>query len=384
VHTAPGHGRDDYETGLEYKIPVYSPVDDDGKFTDDVEFFAGEFVFDANKNVNEKLEEKGALLLKEELAHQYPHCWRSKDPIIFRSTPQWFISMEKNDLREKALTEIRNVKWDPDWGRERIYGMVESRPDWCISRQRVWGVPIIVFRCKECEEILLDADVVDHVADHFEESGCDVWFEKDARDLLPEQTKCSKCGGTDFEKENDILDVWFDSGVSYAGTLEARPGLDVPCDMYLEGSDQHRGWFHSSLLCAVGTRGHAPYKEVLTHGYVVDGEGKKLSKSAGNFIAMNEVVEKFGAEIVRMWTASENFRNDIRVDNNILDAIAKTYRKIRNTLRYMLGNLDGFDPEKHLLPVKELFPVDRWMLGRVEEFKRRSLKAYGEFEFHVI
>ncbi len=384
VHTATGHGREDYESGLKYNIPVYSPVDDDGRFTKDVEFFAGEFVFDANEHVNEKLKEKGALLFSEDFEHQYPHCWRSKDPIIFRSTPQWFISMEKNDLREKALTEIRNVKWDPDWGRERIYGMVESRPDWCISRQRVWGVPIIVFKCRECGRLLLDGGVVDHVASLFDEAGCDVWFERDAEDLLPARTECAGCGGTDFEKETDILDVWFDSGVSYISILEQRPGFSLPCDMYLEGSDQHRGWFHSTLLSAVGTRGKAPYREVLTHGYVVDGEGKKLSKSAGNFIAMDEVVDRFGAEIVRMWTASENFRNDIRVDNEILQGIAKTYRKVRNTLRYMLGNLEGFDPERHMVPLKDLLPVDRWILARVEQFKRRSLKAYEDFEFHII
>ncbi len=384
VHTAPGHGREDYESGLEYNIPIYSPVDDDGRFTSDVEFFAGQFVFDANEHVNEKLKEAGALLLSENIEHQYPHCWRSKDPIIFRSTPQWFISMESDGLRRKALAEIPKVQWDPEWGKDRIYGMVENRPDWCISRQRVWGVPIVVFRCKKCGEILLDADVIEHVADLFETAGCDIWFERDAGDLIPAGKRCPICKAREFEKETDILDVWFDSGVSYAGALENRADLGVPCDMYLEGSDQHRGWFHSALLCAVGTRGSAPYRTVLTHGYVVDGEGKKLSKSAGNFISVDEVVEKFGAEIVRMWTASENFRNDIRVDYGILEGIAKTYRKVRNTFRYMLGNLAGFDPEKQAIPVKELFPLDRWMLSRVENFKRRALKAYKDYEFHTI
>ena len=384
VHTAPGHGQEDYESGIQYGLEIYSPVDDEGKFTSEVEFFAGKFVFDANPEVNEKLREKGALLFEEEITHQYPHCWRSKDPVIFRSTPQWFISMEKNELRKKALEAIGRVRWDPEWGEERIRGMIETRPDWCISRQRFWGVPIIAFHCKNCGEVVLEAELVERVADQFEEQGCDVWFEKDIPQLLGSELKCPKCGESNFEKEDDILDVWFDSGVSYSAVLEENPELGTPCDLYLEGSDQHRGWFHSTLLCAVGTRGEPPYKMVLTHGYVVDGEGRKLSKSAGNYIAIEEVVAKYGAEIIRMWVSAENFRNDMRVDYDILDGIVKTYRKVRNTIRYLLGNLYDFEPEKDLLSYDEMFLIDRWLLARLEQFKRRVKKAYENFQFHLV
>jgi len=385
VHIAPGHGQEDYESGIQYGIPVYSPVDDEGKFTEEVEYFAGKFVFDANKDVNEKLKEKGALLQESLFSHQYPHCWRSKDPIIFRSTPQWFISMEKNDLRKKSLEAIQKVKWDPEWGRERIYGMVETRPDWCISRQRFWGVPIIAFHCKQCGEVILDADIAENIAELFEKYGCDVWFEKSASELLPDGFRCPKCRGEEFLKEDDILDVWFDSGVSYAVVCEEDPELGpLPVDLYLEGSDQHRGWFHSSLLAGVGTRGIAPYKEVLTHGYVVDGEGKKLAKSAGNYVGIDELMEKYGAEIIRMWVAAENFRNDVRVDYDILDGIVKTYRKVRNTYRYLLGNLYDFEPEKELVQIKDMFLIDRWLIARLEQFKRRAKKAYEDFEFHLV
>jgi len=384
VHTAPGHGQEDYETGMQYGLPAYSPVDDEGKFTKEVEFFAGQFVFSANKSVNQKLKELGALLREEDITHSYPHCWRSKDPIIFRSTPQWFISMEKNDLRRKALEAIRQVKWDPDWGQERIYKMVETRPDWCISRQRSWGVPIIAFHCKNCGHVVLDADIADLVADLFAKHGCDVWFEKSAKELLPSGFKCPTCAKDDFLKEDDILDVWFDSGVSYAAVCEPEPELGLPVDLYLEGSDQHRGWFHSTLLCAVGTRGVPPYKQVLTHGYVVDGEGKKLAKSAGNYIAIEEVVAKYGAEIIRMWVAAENFRNDVRVDYDILDSIVKTYRKVRNTVKYLMGNLADFDPAREMVPVDKMFTIDRWLLARTEEFKRRVKKAYDAYEYHQV
>jgi len=393
VHTAPGHGREDYETGLAYGLPIYSPVDEAGKFTDEVEFFSGKFVLDANPEVVRKLDEFGRLLWAGEYEHDYPLCWRphqrpdgstGKEAVIARATPQWFISMEKNGLRKKALEEIMKCKWDPAWGRERIYGMVENRPDWCISRQRVWGVPIVAFHCRGCGEVLLDAKLVFHVADIFEEHGADAWFTMGAAELLPEGTRCPSCGGSDFEKDGNILDVWFDSGVSYACVLEDRDYLGSPCDMYLEGSDQHRGWFHSSLLCAVGARGHAPYKEVMTHGYTVDAEGKKYSKSSGNYIPIDQLLEEFGAEVLRMWTASENFRNDIRVSREIMKGIGQTYRKIRNTLRYMLGNLAGFDPEAHALGLDHMLPLDRWMLSRVEQVKRRSLEAYEKNEFHVI
>ena len=294
VHTAPGHGQEDYESGIQYGLEVYSPVDDDGHFMEDVPFFAGQFVFDANEAVNKKLAEVGALLKVEVMEHSYPHCWRTNDPIIFRATEQWFISMDKKELRKKALQSINGVSWIPPWGKDRIYGMIENRPDWCASRQRAWGIPITVFYCSKCKQPLINQETIDHLAHLFEEKGADVWFEGEANQLLPKGTHCAQCGGKDFTKEMDILDVWFDSGVSWAAVLENRENLQFPADLYLEGSDQHRGWFHSSLLTCVGTRGRAPYKTVLTHGFVVDGEGKKMSKSVGNVIAPEEVIGQLG------------------------------------------------------------------------------------------
>ena len=271
VHTAPGHGREDYETGLDYGLDVYSPLDDSGRFTPDVEYFAGLEVFEANRAVIDKLKEVGTLLKEEGLTHDYPHCWRCKKPVIFRSTKQWFISMDKTSLRKKAIDAINKVNWIPSWGSERIHNMISKRPDWCISRQRSWGVPITIFFCEECDEVVISREIIDNVSRKVEESGADVWFIESAEDLLPPGTRCPKCGGRRFKKETDILDVWFDSGVSYAAVMENREYLDSPADLYLEGSDQHRGWFHSSLLCSVGTRNEAPYKNVLTHGFVVDG-----------------------------------------------------------------------------------------------------------------
>ena len=393
VHTAPGHGRDDYVTGMRYGLEIYSPVNEEGKFTDDVEFFAGQFVFHANKNVIAKIEEMGHLLHQEQYEHYYPLCWRphkmengktTKEPVLSRATPQWFIGMEENDLRKKALEWIEKTDWDPDWGEGRIHNMIEHRPDWCISRQRVWGVPIVAFHCKECDEILLDHEVIFHVADIFEKEGADAWFIRTEEELLPKGTKCKKCGANNFKKDQNILDVWFDSGVSYACVCEDRDYLGSPVDLYLEGSDQHRGWFHSSLLCSVGTRGHAPYKGVLTHGYTVDAKGKKYSKSSGNYIPMEKLLQNYGAEILRMWVASENFRNDVRVSMEILAGISQSYRKVRNTLRYMLGNLKDFDPKKDAVALDEMLPLDRWMLSRVEKFRRKALGAYAKNEFHAI
>ncbi len=304
VHTAPGHGQDDYIVGLRYGLETYNPVDDTGRYREDLEFFGGMKVPEANGAVIEKLKETNALLREAPMSHSYPHCWRCKKPIIFRATEQWFISMEKNGLRKRALDHIKEVKWIPRWGRERIYGMIENRPDWCISRQRSWGVPITVFYCEKCGEALADGKVMHHVADLFSEGGSDLWFEKEASELLPSDTSCAACGHGEFKKETDILDVWFDSGVSHAAVLEQRDYLNSPADLYLEGSDQHRGWFHSSLLAAVGTRDVAPYRAVLTHGFVVDGAGRKMSKSQGNVIAPEEVTKKFGAEILRLWVAA--------------------------------------------------------------------------------
>ncbi|MDD5713132.1 MAG: isoleucine--tRNA ligase, partial [Smithellaceae bacterium] len=313
VHIAPGHGQEDYEIGMKYGLDNYAPVDEDGRFTADVKDFAGQFVFDANVNVNKKLRELGALLGEVEIQHSYPHCWRCKNPIIFRSTEQWFISMEKNDLRKKALDAIDTVKWIPSWGRDRIYGMIENRPDWCISRQRLWGVPITMFYCDACRQEFMTKDVMDHVVALVKQYGADVWFEREAKDLMPADTVCPNCGAGKFTKETNILDVWFDSGVSHAAVLEKWPQLQSPADMYLEGSDQHRGWFHSSLLESVGTRGRAPYRNVLTHGFVVDGEGKKMSKSVGNVVDSQEIIDQHGAEILRLWVAAEDYTEDIRI-----------------------------------------------------------------------
>ncbi|MBN2397163.1 MAG: isoleucine--tRNA ligase [Deltaproteobacteria bacterium] len=384
VHIAPGHGQEDYEIGLEYGLDVYAPVDDDGNFTPDVDFFAGGFVFDMNEAVNDKLREVGALLGQMDIEHQYPHCWRCKNPIIFRSTEQWFISMEKNGLRQKALAAIDSVTWVPSWGRDRIYRMIENRPDWCISRQRSWGVPITVFYCKGCGAYLATEEILDHVVALVREHGADVWFERDAAELLPAGTVCPSCGGSEFTKETNILDVWFDSGVSHAAVLEKRDDLGSPCDMYLEGSDQHRGWFHSSLLESVGTRGRAPYKNVLTHGFVVDGEGKKMSKSLGNFVDPQKMVDQYGAEILRLWVAAEDYTLDIRISEEILKRLVEAYRRIRNTSRYILGNLYDFDCEKDMVPVDEMEEMDRWIMHRLQEIIRRVRGAYESYQFHAV
>jgi isoleucyl-tRNA synthetase len=384
VHIAPGHGQEDYEIGMAYGLDNYAPVDEDGKFTKDVAFFAGKYVFDANKDVKDKLKETGALLAAGDIVHSYPHCWRCKQPIIFRSTEQWFISMEKNELRKKALQSINEVRWIPAWGQERIYGMVENRPDWCISRQRLWGVPITVFYCAECGDHLFTKEIMDQVVSLMRKHGADVWFEREAADLLPAGTSCPNCNSEKFKKETNILDVWFDSGVSHAAVLETRSNLRSPCDMYLEGSDQHRGWFHSSLLECIGTRGRAPYKSVLTHGFVVDGEGKKMSKSVGNVIDPQEIIDKYGAEILRLWVAAEDYTDDIRISGEILERLVEAYRRIRNTSRYILGNMYDFDPDKDRVPYGEMEEIDRWALHRLQMIIERTKKAYEDYQFHVV
>jgi isoleucyl-tRNA synthetase len=384
VHTAPGHGREDYETGIAYGLDVYSPLDDHGCFTEDVGHFAGMNVFEANAAVNRKLSEAGALLHEQGISHEYPHCWRCKQPVIFRATEQWFISMDKQGLRKAALESINTVKWIPSWGKDRIYGMIAKRPDWCISRQRAWGVPLTVFFCNKCNSIVISEEIIDHVAGIVEKSGVDVWFTESEKDLLPPGTVCPECGAADFRKETDILDVWFDSGVSYAAVMEKRPYLDSPADLYLEGSDQHRGWFHSSLLCSVGNRGQAPYKQVLTHGFVVDGEGKAMHKSAGNVISPEELIKSYGAEILRLWVAGEDYRDNIRLSTEILQRLTEAYRRIRNTCRYMTGNLHDFDPAKDRVDYEEMEELDRFALHRLQELGRSVLKAYNDFEFHLI
>jgi isoleucyl-tRNA synthetase len=384
VHTAPGHGREDYEVGLAYGLDAYSPVDNKGCFTDDVDYFQGEFVFDANNTINAKLKETGLLVHEEAMAHSYPHCWRCKEPVIFRATPQWFISMEKTGLRQASLAAIDKVQWIPRWGRDRIYGMIENRPDWCVSRQRAWGVPITVFYCEKCETLLLDEQIMQGVYQLFEEHGADVWFEKDVSELLPPDVTCRECGGQSFIKETDILDVWFDSGVSHAAVLEQRPYLRWPADLYLEGSDQHRGWFHSALLTSVGTRGRAPYEAVLTHGFVVDAEGRKMSKSIGNVISPSEVIEKYGAEILRLWVSASDYREDIRISDNILKQLSDAYRRIRNTSRFLLGNLYDFDPAKDAVAYEAMAEIDRFALHKLQRIVGKARRAYDAYEFHVI
>ncbi len=380
VHTAPGHGQDDYIVGLKYGLEPYNPVNNAGVFVPEVEYFGGMFVRKANPEIVEKLRQDGSLILAVDIKHSYPHCWRCHQPIIFRATNQWFISMDKKDLRKNALAGIDRTKWIPQWGRERIYSMVENRPDWCVSRQRAWGVPITLFTCNACGEFVNSSELFQRIADGVEKHGADFWF--DAEGLLPEGTVC-QCGGKEFSKETDILDVWFDSGVSHAAVIESNPDLHWPTDLYLEGSDQHRGWFHSSLLESIGTRGTEPYKSVLTHGYVVDGKGKKMSKSAGNVIAPQKIIDQYGAEILRLWVASENYREDIRISNEILKRLTESYRKIRNTFRYLLGNLHDFDYEKDHVPVNEMLELDRYIVHRFNVLRNKILTAYENYEFHV-
>jgi isoleucyl-tRNA synthetase len=387
VHTAPGHGADDYYVGVRYGLPPYAPVDDQGRFTKDVEHFAGQVVFDTNDAVCDLIAARGLLLKRAGITHSYPHCWRSKNPVIFRSTPQWFISMEKTGLRDTALAEIGHVQWIPKWGEDRFRGMIQNRPDWCISRQRSWGVPIPSFRCTECGTSLLTAEICDHVAGVFAEHGADAWFTLPLRDLLPAGTTCPQCGGGGFGREEDILDVWFESGVSWAAVMEpviGRIGDGNKVDLYLEGSDQHRGWFQSAMLTGVGTRGHAPYEAVLTHGFVVDGKGLKMSKSVGNYVKPDEIINQYGAEIFRLWVASEEYREDIRLSDEIIKNLADAYRKLRNTARFLLSNLYDFQPDRDAAPREAFAPIDRWAMHRLQEVVARVRRAYDAYEFHLI
>ncbi len=378
VHTAPGHGQDDYVVGSRYNLPVDNPVDSRGCFLPDTELFAGEHVLKANDHVIEVLKGKGALVHEEMLNHSYPHCWRHKTPIIFRATPQWFISMDQQGLRTAALAAIKSVQWLPDWGEARIEGMVEGRPDWCISRQRTWGVPIPLFINRQSGELHPDtARLIEAVAKRVEQAGIDAWFELKPQELLGDESD-------EYDKVGDTLDVWFDSGVSHFAVLEQRAQLGVPADLYLEGSDQHRGWFQSSLLSSIAMRGSAPYKTVLTHGFTVDAKGQKMSKSRGNVVAPQKVVNALGADILRLWVAATDYRGEMSVSDEILKRTAEAYRRLRNTARFLLANLSGFDPEKHLLDPEQMLCLDRWTLERTRKLQEQIQQAYESYEFHRI
>ena len=379
VHTAPGHGQEDYAVGARYGLPVDNPVGGDGVFLPGTELFAGEHVFKVNDHVIEVLKAKGALVHEEAVRHSYPHCWRHKTPIIFRATPQWFISMEQQGLRGQALAAIRKVGWMPEWGQARIDGMVRNRPDWCISRQRTWGVPIALFVHKESGKLHpRTAELMETVATLMEKAGIDAWFELNPVELLGEEA-------ADYDKVGDTLDVWFDSGVTHACVLEQRSELGgVPADLYLEGSDQHRGWFQSSLLTAVGMRGAAPYRSVLTHGFTVDAQGRKMSKSQGNVVAPQKVVNSLGADILRLWVAATDYRGEMSVSDEILKRTADAYRRLRNTTRFLLANLNGFDPAQHAVPPDKMLELDRWAVERARRLQQQLVKAYDAYEFHQI
>ena len=386
VHTAPAHGADDFQTGVKYGIDLTCNVDDSGILRNGLPEYDGQQVFKANPLIVELLKSRGALLGFEKIEHSYPHCWRCHNPIIFRATEQWFISMEGKipggTLRSRSLEEIAKVKWDPAWGEERISNMIATRPDWCISRQRVWGVPIAVFRCESCNEFLNDKAVNRAVVELFAREGADAWYERAAKEILPAGTKCPKCGSTKLHKEMDILDVWFESGCSQAAVLGREPGLPWPADYYLEGGDQHRGWFHSSLLCAVGAKGGTPYRGCGTEGWTLDPQGRAMSKSLGNGVDPVEVAEKLGAEIVRLWVGSVDFREDVMASDELMKRIADSYRKIRNTFRYILSNLDGFDPRHDRVSFAEMEPLDQFMLLRGAEVTKDVRGHYDTFTFH--
>jgi len=383
VHTAPGHGLEDYEVGRKYNLPIISPLDAKGRFTSEIPEFEGMSYEEANKAVTKLLDEKNSLLKLSFIQHQYPHCWRCKKPVIYRATEQWFASIE--GFRKEALKAIEEqVQWIPAWGKDRIYNMVAERSDWCISRQRTWGVPIPIFYCAKCHEPIITDETISHIQELFREHGSNIWFAKEADELVPPGLKCDKCGHTHFTKETDIMDVWFDSGSSHAAVLKTNPQLSWPADLYLEGSDQHRGWFNSSLSTAVATTGQAPYKAVLTHGYVVDEKGRKMSKSLGNGIDPLDVIKHKGADILRLWVASADYKKDIAVSESILKQITESYRKIRNTCRFILGNLYDFTPGKDNVAYEEMWEIDRWALLRLHRLIEKVTESYKNYEFHLV
>lgn len=382
VHTAPGHGEDDFYVGQKYGLDVLNPVDDKGVFTAEAPGFEGMFYDKANKNITEKLEEVGALLKLSFITHSYPHDWRSKQPVIYRATEQWFASIEK--IRADILAEIKNVTWYPSWGEVRIHNMMADRGDWCISRQRVWGVPIPIFYCTDCNSEIVNDSTIEHVSSIFKKEGSDAWYVKDEKELLPPDFKCPQCGGNHFRKEMDTMDVWFDSGTSHEGVLKQREELSWPADLYLEGSDQYRGWYNSSLITAVATSGQAPYKAVLNHGFVLDGEGKKMSKSLGNVIVPKSVMDQLGADILRLWVSSVDYQSDVRISDAILKQTSEVYRKIRNTLRFLLGNLAHFDPAKDRVEAAEWSELDQYMMIKAERLLVKAKKSYDNFQFHTV
>ena len=382
VHTAPGHGLEDYEVGMKYKLGVLSPLDSKGVWTDEVPELKGIPYYKGNSVVIEKLEAVGALLAKADIVHSYPHCWRCKKPVIYRATPQWFVKMDK--FKEQTLEEIKKVNWIPSGGEARISNMVEGRSDWCISRQRAWGVPIPVFYCDDCGEVIVNDQTINAVADLFEKESSDAWVKYSEKEILPQGFKCPKCGGDHLRKEKDIMDVWFDSGVSWKAVVEKRNAElgHTPVDMYLEGSDQHRGWFQSSLLTSVATQGKAPYKEVLTHGFVFGEDGRKMSKSLGNYIRPDEIIKNYGADILRLWAASVDYRNDTKIGNNIIKQLAEIFKKTRNTSRFLLGNLFDFDPKTDYVKYEDLKDIDKFALHKLNELIKNVTEAFDNYEFY--
>jgi isoleucyl-tRNA synthetase len=400
VHTAPGHGADDFQTGMAYGLEIYAPVGPAGHFLDTVELFGGQRVFDANPNVVAALEKRGRLWHRESFSHQYPHCWRCHNPVIFLATSQWFIDLDGKTLsghkaegaghdgktlRQAALDAIDNdVKWIPPWGHDRMYNMVANRPDWCISRQRVWGVPIPALDCAKCGEAIISPALVDKTAGVFEHYGADAWYERPTEEFVPAGLTCPTCGGTSFEREMNILDVWFDSGSSHEAVLSHWPELTWPADVYLEGSDQHRGWFQSSLMVGLGTRGRPPFRQIVTNGFLIDVDGKKMSKSVGNTILPQDVIKESGADIIRLWTAMSDYREEIRVSKEILSRVVEAYRKLRNTLRYLLANLYDFDPAVDAVRYARLGEVDRYILARYADVGVRVLDWYDSYDYNPI
>ena len=411
VHTAPGHGHDDFVIGKRYGLDIYCPVDNAGRFTPEVEYFAGERVFEANKQIVEFMKERGVLLFSEDYNHRYPHCWRCKNPVIFRATPQWFIAMDQahqetvekdedgrdrsnytdnlsetpaTSLRTASLREIENVNWVPAWGVDRMRNMLKGRPDWCVSRQRVWGVSIPVFYCAKCTAAVADPAVIHHVADIFEKESGDAWYTREANDLLPAGYTCKECGANEWTKETDILDVWFDSGVSSVAVLENRDELRWPADVYIEGGDQFRGWFNSSLMVGLAGHDRAPYKTVITHGWTLDGQGRAMHKSAGNAVEPDVVIKQSGAEIIRLWCASSNYFDDMRASDEILQRVTDGYRKLRNTARFALGNLSGFEPAQDSVAFEEMEEIDRWALAELDRVVGKVMAAYESYEFHLV